>query len=35
MVRMSAMSAKAADTAVSPGENTVGASIEVVFELGK
>ena len=34
MVRMAAM-AKDAGTEVSPGENTVGASIDVVFELGK
>ena len=33
MVRMAAM-AKDAGTEVSPGENTVGASIDVVFELG-
>jgi len=34
MVRMAAM-AKDAGTEISPGENTVGASIDVVFELGK
>ena len=34
MVRMAAM-AKDAGTEVSPGENTVSASIDVVFELGK
>jgi uncharacterized protein YggE len=34
MVRMAAMN-KSADTEVSPGENTVGASLEVVFELGR
>ena len=34
MVRMAAMS-KDAGTEVSPGENTVGASLDVVFELGK
>jgi uncharacterized protein YggE len=34
MVRMAAMS-KDAGTEISPGENTVGASIDVVFELGK
>ena len=34
MLRMAAME-KAADTAVSPGENTVSASVDVVFELGK
>ena len=34
MVRLAAM-AKDAGTEVSPGENTVGASIDVVFELGK
>jgi uncharacterized protein YggE len=35
MVRMQAMSAKAADTEIAPGENTVSASVDVVFELGK
>ena len=34
MVRMAAMD-KSAGTEVSPGENTVSASIDVVFELGK
>jgi uncharacterized protein YggE len=34
MVRMAAM-AKDAGTEVSPGENTVSANIDVVFELGK
>lgn len=34
MVRMAAM-AKDAGTEVSPGENSVGANIDVVFELGK
>jgi uncharacterized protein YggE len=34
MVRMAAMS-KDAGTEVSPGENTVSASVDVVFELGK
>jgi uncharacterized protein YggE len=34
MVRM-AMANKAADTEVAPGENTVSASVEVVFELGQ
>ena len=35
MIMVTGSRMKAADTAVSPGENTVGASIEVVFELGK
>ena len=34
MLRMAAME-KAADTAVSPGENSVSASLDVVFELGR
>jgi uncharacterized protein YggE len=34
MVRMQAM-AKDAGTEVAPGENSVGASLDVVFELGK
>jgi uncharacterized protein YggE len=34
MVRMQAM-AKEAGTEVAPGENSVGASLDVVFELGK
>ena len=35
MVRMQAMAAKDAGTEVAPGENTVSASVDVVFELGK
>ena len=34
MLRMAAME-KASDTAVSPGENSVSASLDVVFELGR
>ena len=36
MMAMAAPRAKAQmDTSVSPGENTVSASVDVVFELGK
>ena len=35
MMRMKAMEAVAADSPVAPGENTVSASVDVVFELGK
>jgi len=35
MMRMEAMSAKAADTSVSPGENTLSVNLNVVFELGQ
>ena len=35
MMAMAARAEKAYDTAVSPGETTLGASIDVVFELGR
>ncbi|HEU0307303.1 MAG TPA: SIMPL domain-containing protein, partial [Lysobacter sp.] len=36
MVRgMMAMKAEAADTSVSPGENTLSVNLDVVFELGR
>lgn len=35
MMRMQAMEAKAADTSVSPGENTLSVNLDVVFELAR
>lgn len=35
VMRVQAMEMKAADTSVSPGENTLGVNLEVVFELGR